>query len=132
MRYPAGSIASIQPMLGPSPAPNGDANQSRNVTLIRAGRQLRNGLIVLILSVTSGLSAVASCDVGGLLPGGPAPDLKAYGAYEIGKPADVKIPDAKVRRSLVLQGANPRYRQYVAIRDGALVAVVREFPDPTG
>jgi hypothetical protein len=76
------------------------------------------------------LSATAfagDCLIGDHELGVPVADLKKLGHYERGSPTSLKIRDATTYRCLYLSGNLSGVTEYVAIRDGVLVAVVREY-----
>jgi hypothetical protein len=75
-------------------------------------------------------AAIASdCTIGGHILGGSAADMKAAGYLERGSPDIVKIPGAKHYRCLMVEGSSPGFREYIALKDGLVVAVVREYQD---
>jgi hypothetical protein len=68
-----------------------------------------------------------NCLIGGHELGAPAADLWQAGRFEPGSPESVKIPDATTYRSLSVSGDPRGTKEYFAIRNGVLVAFVREY-----
>ena len=83
--------------------------------------------IAIVIGTLATASMAADCPGLGREIGAPVPDLKTPAYYEPGKPKAITIKNAKMYR--FVHGKDERdFEEFVAVRDGRLVAVVQEFP----
>src|SRR5258705_12335100 len=87
----------------------------------------RLAALVFLIGLPTATAMASDCPYFGYDLGAPLADLNTPGHFEPGNPKSITIKGAKVYRALHPEGGTLKFKEFVAVRDGLLVALVQEF-----